>query len=319
MTARPVLIVDGLNFFMRHFIANPSMSDNGHSIGGVVGFMKGIWHLCDRISPGRVVVVWEGGGSPRRRAVLKSYKDRRRPPRLNRFYADDIPDTAATRDDQLSKIIDVLKTVPVTQVYVSDCEADDLIAYLAKYTFADDRCVVVSSDRDLYQLLTKRVIQWSPGQKKYITIKTLKEKYDISAANFCTARAFVGDGSDKIDGVPRAGFASLAKRFPELGEDAFVSVRELIELAAGRLQDKRLKLFENMLEHKEVALRNWKLMYLDTSNLSADQIKKLHYSIENFPTVGNKISLAKLMLHEGISNFDIDAFFASINVCKVAG
>jgi len=317
MTTRPILLIDGLNFFMRHFIANPSMSDHGHSIGGVVGFMKGVWHLCDRISPKRVVVVWEGGGSPRRRAVLKSYKQRRRPPKLNRFYADEIPDTVESRSDQLAKIIEVLKTVPVTQVYVSDCEADDLIAYLAKYTFADDRCVVVSSDRDLYQLLSKRVIQWSPGQKKYITIKTLKEKYSISATNFCTARAFVGDGSDKIDGVPRAGLASMAKRFPELGENVFVSVKELIDIADVRLQEKRLKLFENMLEHKETALRNWKLMYLDTANLSAEQVKKLDYSVENFPTVGNKISLAKLMLHEGISNFDIDAFFASVNACKV--
>jgi len=316
LISRPILIIDGLNFFMRHYIANPSMSDHGAPVGGIVGFMKGVWHLCDRISPSRVVIAWEGGGSPRRRAILKNYKESRRPAKLNRFYEDDIPDSVQNRSGQVAKIIDLLKTVPVTQLYVADCEADDLIAYLVKYTFCDDRCVVASSDRDLYQLLSKRVIQWSPGQKKYITIKTLIEKYGVSATNFCTARAFVGDGSDKIDGVPRAGFASLAKRFPELSGDEFVSVETLINTARDRLQEKKLKLFENMIEYEEISRRNWKLMYLDTVNLSADQIKKLEHSIENFSSYANKMSLASLMLREGISNFDIDAFFASVNACK---
>ena len=282
-----------------------------------MGFLKGLWHLCDRVSPSRIIIAWEGGGSARRRSILKNYKEKRRPPKFNRFYAEDIPDTLENRSSQIAKIIELLKTVPVIQAYVGDCEADDIIAYLVKYTFVNDRCVVVSSDRDLYQLLSKRVIQWSPGQKKYITTKTLVEKYGISAVNFCTARAFVGDSSDKIDGVPRAGFASLAKRFPELAEDEFISVSELIDLAADRSQEKKLKLFENMMEYKEISLRNWKLTYLDTANLSAMQIEKLEYSIENFSARSNKISLARLMLHEGISNFDIDAFFASVNASKV--
>jgi DNA polymerase-1 len=310
---RPVLIVDGLNFFIRHFVANPSISDHGHHIGGLVGFLKGLWHLCDRVSPSRMVVVWEGGGSPRRRAIYENYKDKRRPQKLNRYYDDEIPDTPQNRNNQVTKIIEALKHVPVSQVYVSDCEADDLIAYLAKYTFNEQRCVIVSSDRDLYQLLSKRVIQWSPGQKKFITIKTLIEKFGISATNFCTARALIGDGSDKIDGVPRAGFASLAKRFPELSGNDFISVSEMINLAHQRVQDKKLKLFESMIAHKKIAMRNWKLMYLDTMNLSADQVKKMQYSIENSPPVGNKIALVKLMLREGISNFDIDTFYTSLN------
>ncbi len=313
MPDRPVLIVDGLNFFIRHFVANPSMSEHGHHIGGLVGFLKGLWHLCDRVSPSRMVVVWEGGGSPRRRSIFKDYKNKRRPQKLNRYYDDEIPDTTQNRNNQVEKIIEALKSVPVSQVYVPDCEADDLIAYLTKYTFNDQRCVIVSSDRDLYQLLSKRVIQWSPGQKKYITIKTLIEKFGISATNFCTARTFIGDSSDKIDGVPHAGFVSLSKRFPELSGNDFISVGELVDLADQRFQDKKLKLFESMIDHKEIALRNWKLMYLDTVNLSADQIKKMQYSIENSPPVGNKIALVKLMLREGISNFDMDTFYASLN------
>ena len=58
---RPVLLVDGLNFFMQHFVVNPTMSTHGNHVGGVVGFMKGLGRLVDRIGPSEVVVAWEGG------------------------------------------------------------------------------------------------------------------------------------------------------------------------------------------------------------------------------------------------------------------
>ena len=87
--ARPLLIIDSLNLFTRHFIANPTISENGNHIGGIVGFLKAIQLLSERFSPSDIYVVWEGGGSPRRRAIQSSYKDMRRPQRLNRFYSED--------------------------------------------------------------------------------------------------------------------------------------------------------------------------------------------------------------------------------------
>ena len=114
MSDRPVLIIDGLNFFMRHFVANPTMSDHGNHVGGFVGFLKGLGHLCDRIAPSEIIVAWESGGSPRRRAIFKDYKDKRRPQKLNRYYQDDIPDTTQNRDNQITKIIEALRCVPVT-------------------------------------------------------------------------------------------------------------------------------------------------------------------------------------------------------------
>ena len=111
------------------------------------------------------------------------------------------------RNFQINALVKILRAAGIHQIYVSDCEADDIICRLVKYNKSGDRSVIVSSDRDLYQLLSKKIIQWSPGQKKYITVKSVLEKYDISAENFCTARAFAGDSSDKI-------FASLASAIP---------------------------------------------------------------------------------------------------------
>ena len=145
--------------------------------------------------------------------------------------------------------------------------------------------------------------------------KTLVERYGISATNFCTARCFIGDKSDGIPGVGRAGFTSLSKRFNDLAKSDFVSVTDLIERAKEEAEKKPLKLYQNMIDHSSIATRNWKLMYLDTRNLSADQIKRIDYALENIPSSGSKILLVKLLLREGVNNFDVDSFYVSLTSC----
>ena len=134
---RATLLIDGLNLQTRHFVANPSMSDAGQHVGGVVGFLRAIENLSQKIQPENIVVVWEGGGSPRRRAIYPQYKSKRKPQKLNRYYENDIPDTVENRNYQISLLIELLKQTPINQVYVSDCEADDVIGYLAKYKLKD--------------------------------------------------------------------------------------------------------------------------------------------------------------------------------------
>jgi len=309
----PILLVDGLNVFTRHFVVNPTMSDQGHHIGGLVGFLKAIKLLCEKINPKQVVVAWEGGGSSRRRTIFPDYKHGRRPQRLNRFYSD-IPDTYQNRDNQVSLIIESLRHVPVTQVYVSDCEADDVIGYLAKHKFTDERCVIVSSDKDLYQLLSDSVVQWSPGQKAFITAHHIKEKFGVHYTNFCTSRCFTGDSSDGIPGVPRAGFKSLSKRISILCDQPDVSVDDVISYAKTQLEEKPLLLYSNIVENADLARRNWKLMFLGTSNLSADQIQKINYAVDTFEPCRNKIELMRMMIREGIQSFDVDSYYMAVNI-----
>jgi len=312
MTQRPILLIDGLNLFMRHFVVNPSISDQGNHIGGVVGFLKSLADLSNRVGPSRVIVVWESGGSPRRRAIYSDYKKNRRPQKLNRYYGDDIPDTVENRSDQLSLLVSLLRHAPIQQMYVPDCEADDIIAYIAKSYFSEERIVIVSSDKDLYQLLSKRIIQFSPGQKKFITTKDLKQKFQISAENFCTARCFVGDKSDGISGVPRAGFASMAKRFPELSLDEFVSVEDIVKKSQKMIENSKLKLYTNIVAYADIAKRNWKLMYLQGMGLSGTQVIKLTNEMDEFSPEMSKIKLIKSLNRYGINNFDVDGFFVAL-------
>ena len=312
MPTRPILLVDGLNVFTRHFVANPTMSDHGHHVGGFVGFLKGLRLLCERIRPSKVVVVWEGGGASRKRAIFKEYKQGRRPQRLNRFY-EDIPDTIENRNRQVKLIVDALKNVPVVQMYVSDCEADDVIGYLAKYTFNDTQCVIASSDKDLYQLVNERVRQWSPGQKLFITTEIIIDKFGIHPNNFCAARCFIGDSSDGISGIKGAGFKTMAKRFPGLQEEEDISVDDIIEASVEQSKSSKVKLFTNIIESQDIPRRNWKLMFLGTNNLSADQINKISGIINTFEPSRNKIEIMRLLLREGVNNFDVDAFYMSVN------
>jgi len=309
---KPILIVDGLNVFMRHFCANPSLSENGDHIGGFLGFLGGLGNLCEKFSPHRIIVVWESGGNARKRAVSASYKMGRRPPKLNRYYEDDIPATSSNHTLQVSLLVKALSYLPVTQIYVRDCEADDVIGYLGRYVFDQSASILVSSDKDLYQLVNDTTQQWSPGQKRLIDKDHIVEKFGVSAENFVSARAFIGDGSDNIRGVKGAGFKTMSKWFPALKSDEFVSCGEIVSAAKILGASKKSKTIKLIAESGDIAIQNWKLMHLDTSRLCGDQIHKITGQLENIGT-SHKMNLMRLMSRHGMQKFDIHRHFSAIN------
>ena len=72
-----VLIIDGLNMFIRSYIVNPQMDKHGNPIGGCIGFLKSLQKVCRKFQPKEVVVVWDGHeGSQRKRALNKEYKEK---------------------------------------------------------------------------------------------------------------------------------------------------------------------------------------------------------------------------------------------------
>ena len=308
----PIIIVDSLNLFTRHFVVNPTMSRQGQQIGGFVGYLKGLKLLTERLRPKRVVVVWEGGGSTRRRSIFPEYKQGSRPQKLNRYYEGDIPDTYENRDFQVRLTIEALKHVPVQQIYVSDCEADDVIGYMCRHLFRGDKIIVVSSDRDLYQLIDDRVSQWSPGQKKLITSEEVHDKFGVWPENICLARSFIGDQSDGIPGIAGAGFKTMIKRFPSLCEKSSLMVQDIFDEAT-KLNGTKVQLIKNIVENQDIVMRNWKLMHLDIANLSGDQIKKINDSVSSYSPRKNKMELMRLFVKQGIQDFDVDSFFMSLS------
>jgi 5'-3' exonuclease len=308
-----VILIDALNLFTRHYVAHPAMNINGDPVGGIVGFLYAITNLAEKFNPNNIIVVWESGGSPRRRAIYPDYKSKRRPQQLNRQYKDDIPDTVENRNFQISFIVECLNLTPICQVYVKDCEADDVIGYLSKYKLEKCKKLIVSSDKDFYQLLNDKTLIYSPTWKKIVTHKEVREKFSVSPDNFCLAKSVCGDPSDNIPGVKGVGFKTLSKRFPILKDISTVTIKEIVEISKTSVSEgSKIKAYESISTSEDLIRRNWKLTYLDVSNLSAYQIQKVNESIDTFVPVRNKIELMRTLIKEGIQTFNIDRMFLSL-------
>jgi len=307
------LIVDGLNVFMRHFAANPTTSGNGESVGGVVGFLRGLKNLIDMFCPQHVIITWEGGGSPRRRALDAGYKQSRRPVKLNRWY-DEIPSTVGNRNQQLNLLIKFLRLGPVNQIYVPDCEADDIIGYLSGFEIKDKNIMIITSDKDYYQLINDNVKVWSPGQKKIITQDDVLQKFGVTTKNFCAARCFCGDSSDGISGASGVGFKTLSKRISSLSSDDEMSVTDIVNVADELGKSSKLKIYKSIVAHHDRAKLNWKLMYLGTNNLSGDQINRVKFQIGQKPPKSKKLDFIRLLQKNQIVNFDVNSYFMSLNL-----
>ena len=316
MDNKPVIYIDGLNIFMRHFAANPSKSLNGQYCGGIFGMLRNIQHLSEKFKPQKIFVVWEGGGSIRRRNIDPNYKNGRRPVKLNRSeYSSDIPDTVENRNWQLKTLVKILYKTPVTQIYVENCEADDVISYLTCTKSSNNQKIIVTSDKDYYQLINDNTKIWSPNKKILIDEQYVLEKWGIHPKNFCVTRCFAGDQSDGLKGVKGAGFKVMSKRFPELGTCNNVTINDIIKRANMEIQNgSKLKLYNNIISESNNIHKNWKLMYLDSLNISGSQVKKINFQIENKEEKVSKFDLLKILNDQGLNSFDIHTFLLTLKI-----
>lgn len=304
---RPVLLIDAMNLFVRSYCAYPSMSSQGHQTGGVVGFLKTLRKICSDFHPQAVYVCWEGGGSLRRRNIYSEYKTNRKPEKLNRFYEDDIPDTDENKVQQIAILAGLLAHLPVCQVYVENCEGDDIIAYLAKYKFQDSKKIIVSSDKDFYQLLNDKTQIYSLHKKTIVTAEMVLDEFRIATHNFALAKAICGDTSDNIPGVDGLGFKTLAKKFPIFSGEHEILIENVIDYSQTNL--KTSSCYKKVIENEPLIRRNWQLVYLDTSAISSEQISRIEYVTSTFKPVTNKIGFIKRLVKEGIVGFEVDKFF----------
>lgn len=306
-----ILLIDALNLFSRHYVRNPAMSTHGHQAGGIVGFLNTLGLLVQQIHPSAVYVVWEGGGSSRRKSIFPEYKQNRRPPKLNRYYEDDIPDSNENRIHQIKFLVECLKHAPMCQLFVEGCEADDVIGYLCRNKFKDEKKIIVSSDRDYFQLLDVNTIMYSLTSKKFLGPDDVLKEFNITPENFVLAKAICGDPSDNIPGVKGVGFKTVAKRF-KLSSDA-ITIQDILETCKNS-GSKSHKIYSQIYESEDLIKRNWRLMYLDVSNLAALQMRRIDSTVESFKPVKNKMQLMKMLHDEGLPTFNVQELFSSFTL-----
>ena len=213
-----VLIVDGLNLYLRAFAVNGALNDNGVPVGGLTGFLRSLAYAIREVNPTRVIVVYDGqGGSQRRRKIHSDYKSNRKPgKRITRWDA--FKDAREEKDAmkiQFSRLLDYLDFLPINVISIDRIEADDTIAYIA-HTLLDKDVTIMSSDQDFLQLVNERITVWSPIKKKFYTPRMVMDDYGVPAHNFLMYKVLMGDKSDNIEGVKGLGPKKLPKIIPDL-------------------------------------------------------------------------------------------------------
>lgn len=293
-----VLLIDGLNSFLRCFAATPTMNDNGEHVGGITGFLRSIGMAIRQFKPTRCVVVFDGrGGSSRRRELFSDYKGNRRTmDKLNRTYDFQTKDEEAeSQKRQLRLLVKALTLLPMTFISEDNVEADDVIAYIANLVKErGGEAIIMSTDKDFLQLVTENITVWNPIKKKVYNEDKIVEEFGIHPHNFIIFRAIDGDNSDKIPGVKGVGVATLKKNFPELSESTPIPWEHIFASA----EDKDTKACKLILENKELLERNTTLMRLDEQQMSGQtKIHVLEQFDREIPPL-NKLGLTQMFSHD---------------------
>jgi len=268
-----ILIVDGLNTFLRAFTMINHLNPDGHHIGGLTGFLKSVGYAIRISDPTKVVIVFDGvGGSNARRNLYPDYKANRNNNRMTNYSIFSSKDEEQESiNNQMERLIQYLQCLPVTVISIEGLEADDVIGYLTnKFQVYDDtqQVTIMSADKDFLQLVSPKVQVYSPVKKKIYGPKEVREEYGVSYDNFINYKILLGDSSDNIPGITGLGPKKLLKLFPMLFLLNRVPLSEIIDLAAKNI-DKN-KLYLSVVERRHQLEINERLMTLDGSFLSPE-------------------------------------------------
>jgi DNA polymerase-1 len=211
----PVYIIDGSSFLYRaYYSIRPLTSKEGVSINAVYGFCRMIRKLMDTHQPSYMLLVWDSKGKTVRHEMYSRYKETRQ---------------AMPSDLVHQKVLiqEFASCIGLQQLAMQTIEADDLMYSVAKKLEEQGHeSVVLSSDKDLGQVLSERVTILDPFKEELITKESLEKKLGFPLSKLSFYFALVGDASDNIPGVAGIGpkgAALLVQNFDSL-EDLYANI-----------------------------------------------------------------------------------------------
>ena len=316
-----ILMIDGLNLFFRNFAMMNMVNPDGIHIGGLGGFFRSLGAEIRRVDPTQVYVIFDGAGSANaRKNLLPEYKSGRDLQRITNWEAfDDIEDEHDAKVDQMVRVIQYLKTLPVKTITLPKVEADDVIAYLSDIIpeKPEDKVFIVSSDKDFLQLINKNVIVYRPMEKEFYTEETVVEKFNMSPHNFILYKTLMGDNSDKVKGVKGLGEKKLRKLFPELSERD-LSLDDIYNICESKFKENVI--YARVIQHIDELEKNYKIMDLSNPMLDENDKKYLtqvvktndyHYLPDQFVAFYNEDKLGGMIRNV---NFWVKEIFESLQI-----
>jgi DNA polymerase-1 len=243
-------LVDGSGYIFRAFHALPPLTRKSDKlpVGAVAGFCNMLVRLMDDMaaeeSPTHLAVIFDASGKTFRNDIYPEYKANRDAP-----PEDLVP--------QFPLVREAVKAFGIPSVELQGYEADDLIAaYTHAATHNGARVSIVSSDKDLMQLVTDRVNMIDTMKDKKIGPAEVLEKFEVGPERVIDVQSLAGDSVDNVPGVPGIGIKTAALLINEYGD-----LETLLDRAGEIKQNKRR---ENLIEFADQARISRELVMLRT-------------------------------------------------------
>ena len=244
-------LVDGSGYIFRAYYALPPLSrkSDGLPTGAVSGFCSMLFKLLEDVrsddsenKPSHFAVIFDSARKNFRNEIYSEYK-------ANRAEA---PDDLAPQFEYIRKSVEAFN---LPSIELLNYEADDLIAtYSKKIIDAGAKVTVISSDKDLMQLVSTKIRLFDPMKSKVIGEKEVEEKFGVKPKQVIDVQSLAGDSSDNIPGVPGIGVKTAAELI-----NKYKDLDTLLDKASEIKQNKRR---ETLIANKDKALLSKKLVTL---------------------------------------------------------
>lgn len=304
-----VMIVDAMNVFISAFSMIQHTNYFGNHVGGLSGFLRSLGSYITTIRPTRVILVFDGkGSSTNKKYIYPEYKANRGITRITNW---DIFENQAQESEaitnQIVRLIDYLKCLPVDLVSVDKVEADDVIGYLTNKF--DNEVVIVSTDRDYLQLVSNKVTVYSPRKKTFYDQTVVLKEYGVHPQNFLNQKVVIGDKGDNVPGVKGVSYKTFVKLFPEMVNEHRYTISDMMN----KCEQEKGNKYKDVLNFRYQISINEKLMNLLEPNISEPDQEYLHLIIDSpnkslhsmeFITLYNEDSLGASILNVNQWLFD---------------
>ena len=245
-----LVLVDGSGYIFRAYHALPPLTRKSDKlpVGAVSGYCTMLWKLIEDMRDGErathLAVIFDASGKTFRNEIYPAYKANRPPP-----PEDLVPQFALVRA--------ATRAFGLPSVELMDYEADDLIAtYARKAQGIGANTTIISSDKDLMQLVGDRISLYDTMKSRRIGVAEVREKFGVGPEQVIEVQALAGDSSDNVPGVPGIGIKTAAQLINEYG-----SLDNLLAQAPGIKQPKRR---QNLIEFAGQARISRELVTLRT-------------------------------------------------------
>ncbi len=244
-----LFLVDGSGYIFRAYHALPPLTrkSDGLQVNAVLGFCNMLWKLLADMpkddKPTHLAVVFDKSEKTFRTEMYPEYKAHR-------------PDLPEDLRPQFPLIRDAVRAFEIPCLEQAGFEADDLIATYARLAIeAKATTTIVSSDKDLMQLVGNGVTMYDTMKDKRIGAAEVMEKFGVGPDKVIEVQALIGDSSDNVPGVPGIGVKTAAQLIGEYGD-----LETLLKRAGEIKQDKRR---QTLIDNAEIARISKRLVTLD--------------------------------------------------------